>query len=155
LPKLSDVKTNNLSINFLHVIVEQFDKIEKEQRLDFIEELKDLGLVTKFVFLIGLLTFLFRKIIQNKWKLTALFLLNYQLVLNKLTKLFYILSTSYANLNNDFNSLKKNLIDLKNKITSDSMKKQFWLRFSVNNKISFCEIRNKLIISYFIQRYSA
>lgn len=50
LPKLSDVKTNNLSINFLHVIVEQFDKIEKDQRIDFVEDLKDLGLVTKFVF---------------------------------------------------------------------------------------------------------
>ncbi len=60
-----------------------------------------------------------------------------------MTKLFYILSTSYANLNNDFNSLKKNLIDLKNKITSDSMKKQFWLRFSVNIT-SFCKQARKI-----------
>ena len=47
------------------------------------------------------------------------------------------LSTSFASLNNDFNNLKKNLIDLNSKITTNELKAQFSARFTVFMKIFF------------------
>ncbi len=50
LTKLNEVKTNNHSINMLHVLVEQFDSISKENKNNFLEELKDIGIILKSVF---------------------------------------------------------------------------------------------------------
>ena len=45
--KLNEVKTNNQSINMLHVLVEQFDNVLREKKNDFLDELKDIGIILK------------------------------------------------------------------------------------------------------------
>lgn len=47
LSKLNEVKTNNQSINMLHVLVEQFDGSSIEDKNDFLDELKDIGVILK------------------------------------------------------------------------------------------------------------
>lgn len=45
LSKLNEVKTNIFSINLLHIIVEQYDELCKENADNFLNELKDIGIV--------------------------------------------------------------------------------------------------------------